>query len=612
MCGICGIHEYARQGTPRLEPIAAMTDALAHRGPDGAGTWCTPRLALGHRRLSIFDLSSAGLQPMHSADGLATVVFNGEIYNYRELRADHERRGHRFRSGTDTEVLLEHYRLHGPRALDDFRGMFAFALWDAARDVLVVARDRLGVKPLYWWDRDGTFLFASELKSLLRHPDVRAELDRARLAEWYALRFTPAPATLFRGIRKLEPGHYLEVGAHGVRQVAYWDLPDPEPLTDRREAAERWVALFEESVRLRMRADVPVGVFLSGGLDSSTVAAFAAREAGAPLETFTVGYGAQSAPSELPRARAVARHLGTTHHELLLDDVPPEALDEVVRHLEEPIGDPATVLLHRLARFTRERVTVVLSGEGSDETNLGYGKFRAYRRWAALRRLGPGVERWWLERAVPGAWGAPGRPLLARVYAELTWPGAGARAAAMGDGGAAWLAGLDGALGAGRRAPFDDLLRLDFKTWLGEDLLLKVDKTTMAFALEARVPFLDHKLVEFALAIPPSWKIGRAGTKLFLRDRVRGMLPAGAVDGAQHGFLAPLAQWFGGAWRGPLERALGPEGLGARGLVAPAHLAALRAGLAAGREEALLPSFMLASLESWCRTFGVETEAGAP
>jgi asparagine synthase (glutamine-hydrolysing) len=182
----------------------------------------------------------------------------------------------------------------------------------------------------------------------------------------------------------------------------------------------------------------------------------------------------------------------------------------------------------------------------------------------------------------------------------------------MGDGGAAWLAGLDGALGAGRRAPFDDLLRLDFKTWLGEDLLLKVDKTTMAFALEARVPFLDHKLVEFALAIPPSWKIGRAGTKLFLRDRVRGMLPAGAVDGPQHGFLAPLAQWFGGAWRGPLERALGPEGLGARGLVAPAHLAALRAGLAAGREKALLPSFMLASLESWCRTFRVETEAGAP
>jgi asparagine synthase (glutamine-hydrolysing) len=200
MCGICGIHEYARQGTPRLEPIETMTDALAHRGPDGAGTWCAPRLALGHRRLSIFDLSAAGLQPMHSADGLATVVFNGEIYNYRELRADHERRGHRFRSGTDTEVLLEHYRLHGPRALDDFRGMFAFALWDAARDVLVVARDRLGVKPLYWWDRDGTFLFASELTSLLRHPDVRAELDRSRLAEWYALRFTPAPGSSSPGI----------------------------------------------------------------------------------------------------------------------------------------------------------------------------------------------------------------------------------------------------------------------------------------------------------------------------------------------------------------------------------------------------------------------------
>lgn len=611
MCGICGIFEYATTRTPRLDAVVPMTAAIAHRGPDGDGTWCGPRIALGHRRLSIFDLSTAGANPMWSADRKAVVVYNGEIYNFKEIRQAHEREGRAFRTGTDTEVLLEHYRRHGIRALDDFRGMFGFALWDEELQRLFVVRDRLGVKPIYYVDQGGVLLFASELKSLLRHPEVSAELDREALGEWFALRFNNAPGTLFRGIRKLEAGHYLEVSGAGVRTVRYWDVPFDRGIRRREEAHEAYDALLRESVRLRMRADVPVGIFLSGGLDSSTVALHAAEAASGAIETFSVGYRTQAGLSELPRARAVAAALGAVHHELLLDEVSPDLLDDVVWHLEEPIGDPATVLLHRLAEFTRRRVTVVLSGEGSDETNLGYRKLLAFRRWARLQRLGPlagPLQRWWLHRNLPALQANGRSPSLPEAYAELTWPGAGERASAVGDANGAWRHRLAATLPPTAPAGLlERMLYLDLKGWLGDDLLLKVDKTTMAHALEARVPFLDHKLVEFNLGLPPEWKIGSRGTKLFLREVVRGRLPADAVDGPQHGFLAPLGHWFGGPWRARIESALGPAGLGRRGLVAPPVLERIIAGVRQGRDADMLPAFMLASLEAWLVRFRIET-----
>lgn len=611
MCGICGIYEYGRSGEPDLRPITAMNDAIAHRGPDGDGVWIHDRLALGHRRLSIFDLSSAGAQPMASADGKATIVFNGEIYNFKELRVAHEREGRHFRTGTDTEVLLEHYRRHGIAALDDFRGMFAFALWDDERQRLFLVRDRLGIKPIYYVVRDGVLLFASEVKSLLKHPLVSARLDRARLAEWFALRFSIAPDTLFEGVQKLEPGHYLEAGPGGIRKVRYWDVPAGQLVLDHAAAQEQYRALLHEAVRLRLRADVPVGVFLSGGLDSSTIALEAASLASGPIETFTVGYSGAPGISELPRARAVASQLGAIHHELLLDDVDPQALDDVVWHLEEPIGDPATVLLYRLSEFTRRRVTVVLSGEGSDETNLGYRKTLAFQRWAWLQGLGPlsgMASRLWMRRWLPGALRSSGTPLESRVYAELAWPGVAERVSAVGGVGNDWRDGLDRLRNGGNgRNALERLLYLDLKAWLGDDLLLKVDKTTMAYALEARVPFLDHKLVEFNMRLPASWKIAREGTKRFLRDCVRGRLPADSVDGAQHGFLAPLAHWFSRPWRGRLDESLGDGGLAQRALVAPAFLTRVRTDVERGDPAALLPAFMLASLETWIERFGVET-----
>ena len=613
MCGICGIYEYARSDAATLDSIHAMTAALEHRGPDSGGTWTRDRLALGHRRLSIFDLTSAGDQPMHSPDGQIVVVLNGEIYNFPELRTELERDGARFRTRTDTEVLIAQYARHGIDGLAGLRGMFAFALWDARQSRLYVVRDRLGVKPLYWAMRDGVLVFASELKSLLRHPLVRPVLARERLAEWLALRYTVAPGTLFRGIHKLEPGHYLAVDGSGLRQVRYWDAVPGHTAATREEAVAGYARLFTESVRLRLRADVPVGVFLSGGLDSSAVALEAAASVSHPLRTFTVGYARNHGISELARAREVASFLGTDHHELLLDDVRADLLDDVVWHMEEPLGDPATVLLYQLAEFTRRHVTVVLSGEGSDETNLGYGKALAFQRWADLRQRPGGalLARAWLRRNAPGAVRRLARTPDADIYAELSWPGARERAADAGDAGHGWTDGLAAVLPAPAvQDALGRMLYLDLKTWLPDDLLLKVDKTTMAHALEARVPFLDHVLVEYNLGLPAAWKIGRRGTKQLLRDAVRGRLPAGAVDGAQHGFIAPVMDWLGGAWQPLLDAVLDPrQGARVRRLFAPELFTSLQRGLDRGQDRSAVLAFMLVSLERWLHVFDVEIES---
>jgi asparagine synthase (glutamine-hydrolysing) len=469
------------------------------------------------------------------------------------------------------------------------------------------------VKPLYYVDRDGLLVFASEIKSLLRHPDMSAVLDQERLAEWLALRYTTAPGTLFRDVRKLEPGSYLRVDRSGVKQVRYWDVDLTPRKIGRDEALARYAELFRESVRLRMRADVPVGVFLSGGLDSSMVALEAAAATSRPIQTFTVGYRDNDHLSELSRARLVADHLGSEHHELTLDEVEPGILGDVVWHLEEPVGDPATVLLHRLAEFTRRNVTVVLSGEGSDETNLGYGRTSAFRRWSSLREralVGSMLGRVWLKRNAPTALDRGWENVdEERIYAELTWGGAARRAALAGDSGDRWLRGLQGTL---KYLPGNDrlskLLYLDLKGWLTDDLLLKVDKTTMAYALEARVPFLDHKLVEFNLGLPAEWKINASGTKLFAREVVRGRLPESTVARSQHGFIAPLASWFSQGWQGMLDRSLGPDGLGSRRLFAPGLLNTIRADIHAGRSDSLMLGFMLMSLEHWFDRFDVQVE----
>ena len=346
-----------------------MTDALAHRGPDGDGIWCRDRLALGHRRLSIFDLSNRGAQPMLSRDGRHVIAYNGEIYNFKELRHPLEQQGLIFRSETDTEVLLAQYQRYGIEGIGALRGMFAFALWDENEQALFLVRDRLGIKPLYFIDRGGLLLFASEIKSLLCHPEVTAELDRRQLWEWLALRYTIAPNTLFKGIRKLEPGCYLKATRNGVVHHQYWDVPFEPIITDRAAAVDEYRRLLKESVNHCLRADVPVGVFLSGGLDSSVLALEAAEQSSHRIKTFTVGYRNHPEINELTQAKTVAQFIGADHHELLLDDVKPDLLSRVVAHLEEPIGDPAALLLYQLAELTRQNVTVALTGEGSDETS---------------------------------------------------------------------------------------------------------------------------------------------------------------------------------------------------------------------------------------------------
>lgn len=610
MCGICGIYEYGRSGPADLSPVGAMTDQLVHRGPDGEGTWFGPRVALGHRRLSIFDLSTAGAQPMCSPDGKLVISFNGEIYNFKELRALHEKRGLRFRSGTDTEVILAEYRQRGIDSLQAFRGMFAFALWDEDRQTLYVVRDRLGIKPLYYVNVDGILVFASEIGSLLAHPRVSAVLDRERLAEWLALRYTSSPFTLFRGVRKLEPGHYLAVDARGVRKVRYWDVRFEAPLRRRGEALEQYREVFREAVHLRMRADVPVGVLLSGGFDSSVVAAEAQAAASGTLHTFSVGFANTPGISELEHAQRVSRHIGSTHHELLLDDVPLDTLRDSIRHLEEPIGDPAAVLVYQLAEFARRHVTVALSGEGSDETNLGYAKAAAFSRWAGFRETplaGTLLGRVWLARNASGtrAW-SPWPVEEPLVYAELGWPGARRRATATLDS-KRWLDGLRQTLdGAAVPKCFSRMLYLDLKGWMADDLLLKVDKNTMAHALETRVPFLDHRLVELNLRIPPEWKVGPSGTKLFAREALRDRIPERTADRSQHGFISPLQSWLEGLWVGQLEHALSPDGLDNHGLFRPGYLQRMRQRVAARDAAANVEAFMLIALDIWKELFHVE------
>jgi asparagine synthase (glutamine-hydrolysing) len=610
MCGICGIYEYGRTGTANLQPIAAMTEALAHRGPDDNGVWYRDRVALGHRRLSIFDLSSRGAQPMLTADERLTIAFNGEIYNFPELREPLERDGYPFRTGTDTEVLLAHYQRHGIGGLSALRGMFAFALWDETAQCLYLVRDRLGVKPLYYSDQGGVLLFASEIKALLKHPDMTPHLDRARLKEWLALRYTVAPNTLFEGISKLEPGCYLRVTKDGVSHRRYWDIRFDPPITDRRIAIEGYRERLTESVRLRLRSDVPVGVFLSGGLDSSTVALEAAEQSSHRIRTFTVGYRNHPEISELGPAKLVADYLGAEHHELILDEVGPETLAQVVEHLEEPIGDPATVLLYQLAELTRQHVKVALTGEGSDETNLGYEKAWAFRRWAELGStpvVGGILEALWLRRWVPGvSWRSLLRGVPEGVYAELSWPSIPHKTIESHFGDGDWFRGLQRVLASSPTSDrLSQMLYLDIKCWMSDDLLLKVDKMTMAHALEARVPFLDHELVEWNMRLPPAWKVGTEGTKLLLREIMRGRLPAETVARPQHGFLAPLRHWFSGDCFCYLDHLLGMTGLAKRGVVPDAHIASIRRGLQEGEQKSFLPAFMLAALECWFQKFGV-------
>jgi len=568
MCGIVGA-TLSPGADVRLDEAV---ECLVHRGPDDSGTWSEGEARLGFRRLSIIDLSEAGHQPMTSPDGRYVIVFNGEIYNFQELRDALEAKGERFRGHSDTEVLLRLFAREGlERCLEHMRGMFAFAVWDRQDRRLSLARDRLGVKPVAYAETPRGFLFGSEIQSLFAlDPDLSREPDFAGLDQYLTLQYVPAPRSGFAAIRKLPPAHAMTVRAGRVERVfRYWDL-DLEK-TSGLGFAEACEALREQvlaATRLRLVSDVPLGAFLSGGIDSSITVAAMARLGAKPLRTFSIGFEDERF-NELPYAKEIAAHLGTEHHEMMVKADAVDVMPKMIDHLGEPLADSSVMPTYYVSKFARTGVTVALTGDGGDEVFAGYRRFYQIRRldWLARRGLIPlwrGVRR--IAVAVENST-HPGRPPrvfpATRADQMLELEGVARYQhllAFFSDGEKEGMvtpyfrerAGVPTAVSylAGHfERPGDDVLNrylyLDLTTYLPEDILFKVDVTSMATSLECRSPFLDHKLIEFAATLPGSYKLSAAGRhKHILKEAFADWLPSGFMDRPKKGFSVPLARWL--------------------------------------------------------------------
>lgn len=575
MCGIAGIFH---PDVPKpVDParVRAMADALAHRGPDGSGVWTGPGVGFGHRRLAIIDLEG-GAQPMLSPDGRLAVCFNGEIYNYREVRAELEAAGHAFRTDSDTEVIIAAWDAWGPDCLARFNGMFAFALYDGAADALFLARDRLGVKPLFIAQlSDGALLFASELKGLLAHPRLRRSPDPRAVEDFLALGYVPDDASIVDGVRKLPAGHFLLVrrGRSVPTPVQWWDVDFSTPAsTSPAEREEELRVRLRDAVRSRMIADVPLGAFLSGGVDSSTVVALMAEASRSAVETCAIGFE-EAGHDETEHAAAIAARFATCHRSRTVAAADFALIDTLADAFDEPFADASALATYRVCELARERVKVALSGDGADEAFAGYRRYHLFMAEERFRVL--------LPQRLKGAIGSLGdhwpkldwapRPFRAKTTLQaLGRDSAEAYAAAVSFTPAAIRSAIyrpdftnslgghraeDRYLAAMRAAPADDPLSraqyADLKIWLPGDILTKVDRTSMAVGLEAREPLLDHRLVEFAARLPASLRL-RGGTgKYLLKKAMAGRLPETILHRRKMGFVTPVGAWF----RGPLAEA---------------------------------------------------------
>jgi asparagine synthase (glutamine-hydrolysing) len=634
MCGINGIALSSRSGE-RLDVrlLERMRDCVRHRGPDDAGIFVDERVGLGHRRLSIVDVA-AGHQPMTNEDGTLYITYNGEIYNHADFRAGLEARGHSYRTHCDTETILHLYEEHGTACVEHLRGMFAFALWDKNRRELFIARDRLGVKPLYYaHTADGSLYFASEIKSLVAARAVKPEMNFAVLPDYLANHAPSGEETLFRGVRRLLPGHWLLWRDGQVVIEKYWDVEiENGALADTGRSDEdyiaEWSELFREAVRLRLMADVPLGMFLSGGIDSSAIAAVMSGMVDSPVKTFSVAFAEREA-NELEYARLVARAFKTEHHEIV---VSPEdffaALPRLIWHEDEPLAHPSSVALYFVSRLASRHVKVVLTGEGSDEMLAGYERYRKtiynlsfgarYHQFTSegLRRA--------LYRPVAGL--KPGsrvRQKLSRTFLRLT-PDI---ESLYFDNFAVFTREMQRELltaeareriGPRGLDPYREMRRYfdrntrdtllsrmlyaDTKTYLHE-LLMKQDQMSMAASIESRVPFLDHRLVEFTARLPERLKLRRGWTtKYILRRSMKNILPEQILKRSKMGFPVPVGDWFRGAYRGVLdEYVLGERALG-RGLFDPDFVRRLVAGHQAGEKHAER-LWSLVNFEMWMRRF---------
>ena len=623
MCGICGVYEYKHQATVDRQLLCSMLQVIQHRGPDDEGMHLDGAVGLGNRRLSIIDLPG-GRQPIYNEDGSIVIVFNGEIYNYRDLATQLRQRGHVFTTASDTEAIVHLYEDLGEDCVRELRGMFAFAIWDSRRRRLFLVRDRLGIKPLYYTELSDRLIFGSEIKAILQHPAVQARLDLEGLSNFLTLKYVPAPQTMFDGIFALPPGHVLTCDESGVTIRSYWDLSFARDGV-RRESeaayAEQLEALLQESVKIHLISDVPFGAFLSGGIDSSTVVALMSRFLSEPVKTFSVGFEGDGGEfSELPYARLVAEQYQTDHHEILMR--PQDVIDlteKIVWHLDQPVADEAALPNYMVAELASQHVKMVLTGEGGDELFAGYARY-AGERLSPLFRYIPGSVK---SLALAVSARVPGlrRPKLA-LYA-LCQPDEVARltnwfslfnhemkTALLSE---AVRRALNGASTSSvfaehlRRTdatdPLSRMLYVDTKLWLPDDLLARGDKTSMAASIEARVPLLDHKLVEFAASLPPDLKLKRLTRKYLLRKVSRAWLPAPIIDRKKKGFPVPISVWFRNEARSFVRDILSRQAIRQRGLFDPGSVEKLLDEHETGFADHGSAVWGLLSVELWHRLF---------
>jgi asparagine synthase (glutamine-hydrolysing) len=619
MCGIAGFLEtrpespFEHRPAPR-ELLSDMCDVIRHRGPDDQGLWTSDGVALGMRRLSIIDLST-GQQPIFNEDSTVATVFNGEIYNFRELRSDLERRGHRFATATDTEVIVHAYEEWGTDAIRRLRGMFGLAIWDARTRTLMLARDRVGIKPLYYAQSPSRLYFGSELKSLLCAPDLPRDIDLDALDHYLSFLYTPRDGSIFRGIHKLLPGHLL-VWRDGKTSISrFWNPRVEETFAgSEAEATEQLGSVLADAVRSHLVSDVPLGAFLSGGIDSSVVVGLMSRVSADRVKTFSIGFD-EPGFDELTYARRVASHFGTEHHEFVVRPDGVAILDDVIHHFDEPFADASAIPTWYVSSIAREYVTVALSGDGGDELFGGYDRYLPHPRvarfdryaTATLRKLAATCAEHW-PRAARGKnfLRHVARDHVGRYLDSIRYFSADDKAALLTADVREHLRGSDAEARLGAHfAPYahlpwnSQMMHFDADTYLPEDVLVKVDRMSMAHSLECRVPLLDNEVLDFASTLPADFKIRNGRRKHVLKEVARALLPPDLIDRRKHGFSVPIGVWFRGSMRELFADTLLSQKSRARGYFDQSFVARLVDEHLSGTRDHTLRLWQLVIFERW-------------
>jgi asparagine synthase (glutamine-hydrolysing) len=628
---VCGIAGFTTFGASNYDPdpvIRRMTLAIRHRGPDGEGHYRDAAVTLGHRRLAIIDLAG-GAQPMADESGRYQLAYNGEVYNYLELRRELEQQGCRFRTQSDSEVVLQCLAQHGIAALDKLDGMFAFALWDRQQRQLLLARDRVGIKPLFYFRHGADLIFASEIKALLQHPLEARMLDPLSVSKYFSYGYVPAPRTVFANVHKLEPGAWLKFDANGPSQGCYWDIP----LTDNpvgpgriEECSEEVLRLLRGSVRRQLRSDVPVGVFLSGGIDSSAITALAAQESSGRLHSFSIGFD-QPSYDESAHARRVAAHCGTEHHEEIMTlRQAAELFPKVMQSFDEPFADASALPTHLLCHLAASKVKVVLGGDGGDELFAGYPAFQAHKVVEALSFL-PVGWRDWLGRGVRRL-PVSHRYTSAEFLLQQLLKGLGLPAevrfvlwmGCCGNAEKRQLLSADARRQLASRDAFEDVTRhvrrsgligdlerlqyLCLKLYFQDDILAKVDRASMAHSLEVRVPFMDRDLVDYACRIQPFNKLRGLRTKYVLKRALQGLLPDDIIHRRKAGFMIPVARWLIQDMRETIEDLCSPGAVAGTGLFDAAQVRRMLDEHFQRRRDHRKPIYALVCFMAWLRNYG--------